>query len=159
MLRFTTSVSLALTVLLLTAFHPTFAEDHHHHEKGPHKGDLVELGDEEYHAEVVHDEKEATVTVYLLGSDAKTPVATDAKELVINTKVKGKGVQTKLKPSPQKGDKPGASSRFSLKSKELIELLEDPSSNPALRIAINGKTYNGKIEHDHEHEKSTPKKK
>lgn len=161
MLRFSAASSLAFALTVFTGLNFACAADEHEHEKGPHKGSLVELGDEEFHAEVVHDDKEETVTIYLLGSDAKTAVTTDAKELVINAKVKGKGVQLKLKPAPQKSDKQGTTSRFSLKSKELIEILDEPSSNPVLRIAINGKTYNGKIEHDHDHddEKPAPKKK
>lgn len=104
--------------------------------------------------------KEETVTIYLLGKDAKTAVGTDSKEIAINAKVKGKAVQMKVKSSPQKGDKTGTSSRFVSKSKELLELLDDPKSNPVLRVSINGKTFNGKIEHHHdEDEKPAPKKK
>lgn len=159
MLRYLLSASLVLATLSFAALQNVSAEEEHAH-KGPHKGDLVELGDEEYHAEIVHDEKEGSVTVYLLGSDAKTAVTTDAKDIAVNAKVKGKGVQLKIKPAPQKGDKSGTSSRFVSKSKELVELIEDHDAKPMLRVVIEGKTFNGKIEHDHEHEeKPAPKKK
>ena len=105
--RYTVAASLACAMLLISAAQSSFAEDDHRHEKGPHKGSLVELGDEEYHAEIVHDEKEQIVTIYLLGSDAQTVVGTDAKDIAINAKVKGKAVQMKVKPAPQKEDKPG----------------------------------------------------
>ena len=39
-------------------------------------------------------------------------------------------------------------------------LLVAPNANPVLRVSIKGKTFNGKIEHDHdEDEKPAPKKK
>ena len=61
-----------VTGLILTAGVCNFglgtvrAEDH----EGPHKGIVVEWGDEEYHTEIVIDAKTETVTVYIYGSDA-----------------------------------------------------------------------------------------
>ena len=160
MLRFAFATTVACALVLFSGSQSSFADDDHAHEKGPHGGSLVELGDEEYHAEIVHDDKEETVTIYLLGKDAKTAVGTDAKDVAINAKVKGKAVQMKVKASAQKGDKAGLSSRFMMKSKELMELLDDPNASPSLRVAINGKTFVGKIEHDHDEEdkKPAPKK-
>ncbi|HQZ69109.1 MAG TPA: hypothetical protein PLY87_28675, partial [Planctomycetaceae bacterium] len=57
--------------------------DHAHPSEGPHHGDLVELGNEEFHAEVVHGEA-GSVTVYILDSAAKVAVPIDATELTIN---------------------------------------------------------------------------
>ena len=42
--------------------------DHGHSEKGPHGGGIVELGDEEYHAEIVVDHDTESVAVYVLES-------------------------------------------------------------------------------------------
>jgi hypothetical protein len=42
-----------------------------HAEVGPHKGTLIELGEEEYHAELVNDEKTHTATIYLLDGEVK----------------------------------------------------------------------------------------
>jgi len=42
---------------------------HEHGDAGPHGGHLVELGEEEYHAEVVLDVKSKAVSVYILSSD------------------------------------------------------------------------------------------
>ncbi len=160
MLRFVLSASLALATMTFAGWQGVSAEEPHAHpSKGPHKGSLIELGEEEYHAEIVHDEEAGSVTVYLLGSDAKTVVATEAKDVAVNAKVKGKAVQLKLKASPQKGDKTGTSSRFASKSKELMELLDDHDVKPILRVAIAGKTFNGKIEHDHDHEEEPAKDK
>lgn len=144
----------ALMSFTFMPWHVAWAQEHAH--KGPHKGDLVELGSEEYHAEIVHDEKAGSVTIYLLGSDAKTEVATEAKEIAVNAKVGGKGVQIKIKPTPQKNDKSGMSSKFTSKSKELIDLLEDHDAKLTLSVVIGGKPFNGKIEHEHEHEEEKP---
>ncbi len=161
MLRFVLSAALVMTALSVGSLKCASAEDKEKHEHvGPHKGTLVELGDEEFHAEIVHDDEMGMVTIYLLGSDAKTAVTTDAKDIAINAKVGGKAVQHKIKPAPTKSDKAGTASRFISKNKELMELLDSDDVAPILRVVIDGKTFNGKIEHDHdEHEeKPAPKK-
>lgn len=159
MLRFVISTSLALAMICLVGLQGLSAQEakHAHAEKGPHKGSLIELGEEEYHAEIVHDEKEKSVTIYLLGADAKTVVTSDAKEVAVNAKVKGKAVQMKLKAAPQKSDKVGTTSRFSSKEEALMELLDDHNAKPVLRVTIAGKTFNGKIEHNHEEEPAKEK--
>lgn len=49
--------------------------DHAHGAPGPHGGELQELGDkEDTHAELVHDQANGKITLYLLGKDQKTPV-------------------------------------------------------------------------------------
>lgn len=137
-------------------------EGHEHPEEGPHHGALIELGDEEYHAELVHDEDAATVTIYLLDGAAKKAVAIDAKELTINVKRKGKPEQYKLDASPEKSDKKGMSSKFFAKSDKLCERLDEEGADCRLRVTIGSKAYTGKIAHDHDHEghdhKEKPKK-
>ena len=46
------------------------------------EGSLIELGSEEYHAELVHDDAAETVTIYLLDSAAKEVVPIDATEII-----------------------------------------------------------------------------
>jgi hypothetical protein len=65
-------------------------DEHAHPNEGPHHGDLVELGNEEYHAEVVHGEA-GSVTVYILDSAAKVAVPIEAAELMINISHDGEG--------------------------------------------------------------------
>ena len=131
--------------------------DHAHPSEGPHHGVLVELGKEEYHAEVVHDDKEGIVTVYLLDSSAKKAVTTDAAEVVINVKHGDKPEQFKLPAQPDTGDAAGASSRFVLKDKELIEHLDEKDAAASLQVTIGGNPFSGKIPaghahgHDHKH--------
>ena len=126
-------------------------DEHAHAEHGPHQGMLVELGNERYHAEVVHDEQAGTVTVYLLDGSAKESVATEATEIVINLKHAGQGEQFKLAAAPQEGDKPGTSSRFQSDDKELSADLDAEGAEARLAIDIAGKSYSGKIAHAHDH--------
>ena len=124
-----------------------------HPSHGPHDGDLVELGDEEYHAEVVHDHDTHTVTIYILDSTAKKQVPIDAKEVVVNVKHEGKPEQFKLSAVPDKGDPQGKSSRFQIKDAEFFHHLEEKGTEPKLSLRIAGKSFTGKIEH-HDHGKS-----
>ena len=64
--------------------HQVQAPLHVHPTEGPHHGDLVELGNEEFHAEIVHDEQTEMLTVYLLGTSAVHAVGSKALELKIN---------------------------------------------------------------------------
>ena len=64
-------------------------DDHAHPEHGPHEGMLIELGKEEYHAELVHDDAAGTVTIYLLDGSAKNAVPITPEEVVINLKHDG----------------------------------------------------------------------
>jgi hypothetical protein len=131
------------------------AAEHAHPDKGPHGGPLLELGDEEYHVEIMTDEKTGTLTLYVLDGEAKAAVATDAKEALINLKHDGKAEQFKLKAAPLKTDPKGQASCFKLKSEELLEDLHDKKSSPRLAIKIKGKSYTAKIslkdDHDHKH--------
>jgi len=131
---------------------------HAHPSKGPHGGPLIELGKEEYHAELVHDEKAGSVTIYVLDHEGKKPVAIDAKEVRINLKHDGKGEQFELTAEPQKGED-GKSSRFVSTDKELSEDLDHEGAEARLVLSIDGKSYTGQIKHedDHDHEEGHKK--
>ena len=130
----------------------------HGHEQGPHKGELIELGEEEFHAEVVFDEASDKVVLYLLGPDAKAAVAIEAKELSLEMPGKDAPVTHALAAAPQDGDGEGKSSRFEINSKELIEAFhQDPKTVGKFKVSIGGKEFNGEIkhshdDHDHKHE-------
>ena len=129
----------------------TAGHDHDHPSEGPHHGHLIELGAEEYHAEFVHDEEAGTVTVYILDAAAKESVPIEAAEIAINLKHDGQGEQFKLAASPDKGDPEGMSSRFVSNDEELGEDLELEDAEAQLVLKIAGKSYRGKIAHDHYH--------
>lgn len=128
----------------------------HDHEHGPHDGELIELGEEEFHAEVVFDEEKHKLTLYLLGADAKTAVAVDAKELSLELPGKDAPVTHAMAAGPADAD--GKASQFEITSEELIEAFHnDPKTVGKFKVTINGKEFAGEIkhshdDHDHKHE-------
>ena len=82
----------------------------HSHGSGPHGGTVADWGGGAYHVEftVDHDKKEATV--YVLGSDGKTPAPLKASKirLIINDP----STELELVAKPLDGESAGASSRF-----------------------------------------------
>jgi len=121
-----------------------------HAEEGPHHGHLIELGEEEYHAELTHDDATKTVTVYLLDKEAKAPVAIADAEIVLNLVVDGQPLQAKIAAASQEGDPAGQASRFSITDEKVLEALEAPKTTGRLNVTIAGKAYSGTVEH-HEH--------
>ena len=124
-------------------------DEHAHLNEGPHHGDLVELGNEDFHAEVVHGEG-GSVSVYILDSAAKAAVPIDAMELTINITHDGHAEQFKLLADRDASDPEGKASHFSLKDEELAKDLDDHDAAAKLVVMIDGKSYSGKIEHDHD---------
>lgn len=131
-------------------------EDHSHEqaagghaEEGPHHGQLVELGKEEYHAEVVHDETSGSVTIYMLDGSAAKATPIDATEITISLKHDGQPEQFQLAASPAEGDPEGKSSRFVSSEKELGDDLDAEGADPRLTVKIGGKSYSGALAHSH----------
>lgn len=60
------------------------AHDHAHH--GPHGGHIMEIGEEEYHAEWTHDSS-GKVTFYILDAAIQKEVPIAAEELEITVKI------------------------------------------------------------------------
>lgn len=133
---------------------PPAADVHAHPSEGPHHGALVELGNEEYHAEVVHGAN--SVTVYVLDSSAKVAVPIEATEVTINILHDGAPEQFSLTASPLQGEAAGMSSRFVLADAELAAHLGEEAAAPKLSLTIAGSPYRGDIhimeEHDHDHD-------
>ncbi|HVW01852.1 MAG TPA: hypothetical protein VHB77_15980 [Planctomycetaceae bacterium] len=123
--------------------------EHGHAAHGPHEGELIELGNEEYHAELLHDDKQ--VTIYILDSTASKVVAIEAGEVTVNLKHDGKPEQFQLAASPDDSDPKGKSSRFTSENAELLGHLDEKDADAKLVVEINGKTYRGSLAHDHDH--------
>ena len=136
------------TVTAATDDHGHGHDEHGHPTEGPHHGVLVELGNEEYHAEVTHDDATGTVTVYLLDASAEKTVTSDATEITINVKHGDKPEQFKLSAQPQDGEPAGQSSRYSLTDKELAEHLHEEGTAPRISLMIGGKPFSGAIPHE-----------
>ncbi|MDZ4851023.1 MAG: hypothetical protein SGI77_17185 [Pirellulaceae bacterium] len=120
---------------------------HAHPSEGPHGGTLVELGNEEFHAEIIHNK--SSVTCYILDSSAKRAVPIDSQEVTINVIHGGKPEQFKLAASPDSGDSDGKSSRFVLVDEELAIHIDEETAAPKLTVTINGVPYRGEIKHSH----------
>ena len=93
-----------------TSNSPAKGEAHPAHGAGPHGGALTDWGGGAYHVEftVDHDKKE--VTVYIVGSDEKTPAPIKAQSihLVIDEPM----TELDLAAKPVEGEAEGTSSRF-----------------------------------------------
>lgn len=129
--------------------------EHAHPDEGPHGGSLIELGEEEYHAELILEEKKHLVIVYVLDSHAKEAVSVDSQDALVNLKHGGKPKQYKLTAYPEKLDPKGKTSRFRLEDHGLVHDLHHKDADARLRLKIAGKNYSGKISldaHDHDHD-------
>jgi hypothetical protein len=121
--------------------------DHAHPSEGPHHGELIELGNEEYHAELVHED--GAVTIYILDRSARELVPIGAADITINLVHDGQPRQFTLSASPQEADVQGRASRFTSTDAGLAEALDHEGSDARLAVTIAGKAYNGRIVHSH----------
>ncbi len=130
------------------------AHDHHDHSsEGPHHGQLIELGKEEYHAELLHDDTTHTITIYLLDSKAKSATPIEATQLALNLIVDGKPQQYSLAAKPLPTDPTGQCSCFSTTEAAVCEALDDEKTTGRLTVDIGDKHFVGTIEHhDHGHD-------
>lgn len=126
---------------------------HEHPTEGPRGGALLELGKEEYHAELLLDEKTNQVTVVLLDSSATKDVAIDTPHLLVNVKDRRKPRQYKLTPLYPEGQAPtGPTAMFALVSPELMADLHSHDVEAKLNVAIGKKSFTAPLHHDHDHE-------
>lgn len=125
--------------------------DHEHAELGPHGGQLIELGKEEYHAELLHDDDQHKVTIYLLDGKAAETVATSAPEITIQVQIDGEPQRFAL--PAVRLDEAGPAKSFCFETTEdaLSHALDEEGAKPTLFVDINGQDYTGAIVHDHEH--------
>jgi hypothetical protein len=131
---------------------PAAGHAHAHPTEGPHHGALIELGKEDYHAEMVHDDKTGTVTVYILDAAAAKAVPIPAKQVILNLRSGGKPQQFSLTAASQAGDPEGASSAFRVTNRQLCQALDAQGSSGRLNVEIDGKVYVGKLGgHAHAH--------
>lgn len=109
-MRTTFGLALAATFGLLVTAGAARA-DH----EGPHKGIVVEWGDEEYHPEIVVDAKTGTVTVYVYGGedDLKKGTLKPIEAKTLTLALKGDPATTvKLEAAPAAGDPKGSAAKF-----------------------------------------------
>ena len=123
---------------------------HGGHGAGPHEGTVADWGGGKYHVEFNVDHSKQEGTVYILGSDEKTPVpiAAESIEITIIDPI----MQLSLKASPQDGDKPGTSSRF-VGNHEKLGVVQEYAGT--ISGVIDGTPYSGDFKEephgDHKH--------
>lgn len=143
-----------------TSESPTPVDDHaaaHDHATlGPHGGHVIVLGEEEYHAELTHDEASHTVAVYLLDSTAKEAVSGGPSEVTLQVFKDGEFADHVLKSSDEEG-------MFAVVDEALCDfLLHSEEVKGRIHAEIAGKQFVGMVEvtahdhagHDHESEES-----
>lgn len=85
-------------------------EGHAAHGSGPHGGTITDWGGGKYHVEFTVDHGKKETTVYVLGSDEKTPAPIKAEKISLS--INEPAIQIELLASPQAGDPAETSSRF-----------------------------------------------
>ncbi len=123
----------------------------HAHGEGPHGGTIADWGGGAYHVEftVDHDKKEATV--YILGSDEKSPQPINAES--IHLTIDDPMTELDLTAQPQDGEAAGSSSRFA-GTHDTIGIVKEFSGT--ISGEIDGTPYEGKFKEephgtDHKH--------
>jgi hypothetical protein len=129
--------------------HPHTGEGGHSHGVGPHGGTVADWGGGTYHVEftVDHDKKEATV--YVLGSDEKTPEPIQAESVLLT--IQAPELQTDLFPVPLDGEPEGKSSRFVGTHDGLATVMEYEG---IISAEVDGTPYAGNFKeeaHGHHH--------
>ena len=123
---------------------------HDHPSHGPHGGELIELGQEEYHLEFLHDEAAQRVRLFLLDGTAKQPATSTADNVTLNIKTPTTAAQFRLPAIADDGDSTGtAYHTFELIDAELNQLLDAAGAVATVVLSINGKQYRGELRHDH----------
>lgn len=134
--------------------HESHEGGHTHYGAGPHGGSLIELGGDDYHAELVLDHDAHALRVFLLKSDAKSPLPTKTSQVTFDL---GKDRTLLLKANPLDGEIDGESSRFELVDKALIHDLADKGFlHGDLSVQIDGKPFKSHIDIHFEHGESKP---
>ncbi|MFO1008000.1 MAG: hypothetical protein U0929_18725 [Planctomycetaceae bacterium] len=125
-----------------------------HHEHGPNGGHVLELGEEEYHAEVAMDQSRK-LTVFLLDEHVKGAKPVENGSVQIVTKVDGNDVTLELVAAPLESEKDGKSSRFELAADKVpgaVMDIEGLTGNLTLKVGDKTLTTSLTEEHDHGHD-------
>jgi hypothetical protein len=120
---------------------------HAHPSEGPHHGSLIELGNEEYHGEFLHDAD--SVTIYILDSGATELVPIEAESITLNVTHDGAAAQHTMIATPDESDPDGKSSRFVLSDADVVATLDSEGTTAKIVVTIEGTPYQGNIAHHH----------
>ncbi len=131
--------------------HDHGAEGHDHsveghgHGVGPHEGTVADWGGGKYHVEFTVDHDKQQATVYVFGSDEKTPTPIDATSIELS--IKDPEMQLTLQASPQESDTVGKASRF-VGTHEKLGVVQEYAGT--VTGVVDGTPYSGDFkEEDH----------
>lgn len=119
---------------------------HDHPDKGPHGGNLVEWGEEEYHVELVRESKDKKMTAYIFDGEVKKAVPIEAATLDLYITQPGPVAKLKMTAEPQKEDPAGQSSRFVASDDRLGS---EKKLKGELGGTVQGKRYDGSFDESH----------
>jgi len=119
-----------------------------HPTHGPHGGELIELGREDYHAEILH--KPEGVIVFVLDGKATSEVPIESTQLTVAMNHDGKVTTHELAAAPQENEPSGKTARFISEDEQFSERL-DSGAEGVITIPIAGRSYTGSVSHDHDH--------
>lgn len=129
---------------------PVKVDENAHVHTAPHGGQLIELGDHQYNAELVLADKKPLLTIYLLGAHAEVPVAIEDKTLTLKVEVDEKEQELTFKANPMEKDPEGKSSRFELDA-ETSPLKSLDHVHASLSVKFGDESFSGSLGHDHDH--------
>ena len=122
--------------------------DHDHHGAGPHGGTVADWGGGAYHVEFIVDHPKQEATVYVLGSDGKSPAPIKASELLLS--IDDPSFQVELAADPLKDETDGVASRFVGKHEHLGKVQEFAGT---ISGEVEGTPYAGDFKEEAEHHK------
>lgn len=124
----------------------------HAHGAGPHGGTLADWGGGKFHVEFVVDHKTQTATVYVLGTDEKTPAPIQPADGKLLLTITSPVFQVDLAAQPLDDETGGAASRF---VGQHASLAKEQEFAGTISAEINGTPYAGdfaEAKHDHSHD-------
>ena len=127
------------------------ADTGHEHAPGAHGGAIVEIGRDNYHAEVVFEEG-GLIRLFTLGQDESKVHEVDSQTLTAYVKPhqSGSAVSVEFQPEPQSGDTEGKTSQFVA---QLPEQLRDQEIDVTITsILIDGERFRLGFSSPEEHE-------
>lgn len=110
----------------------------HGHGSGPHGGTIADWGGGTFHVELTVDHDKQEATVYVFGSDEKTPEPINSESLLLT--LKEPQIQIDLMPVPLGGESSGKSSRFVGTHDSLATVMEYEGTMSAV---VDGTPYAG----------------
>lgn len=130
---------------------------HHDYGPGPHKGRMVDLGDDhQLVTEITYTKEPRKITVYVLDHNTQSkPMPIEAKSMTLELHDKEGGHHpVTLSAEPQSGEEEGKSSQFMVQGEAIPEFIEDVEDiDGHLNVQIGEKTVEAVYEEEeHEHQ-------